>query len=143
MRIMLDTNITIDILTNRQPFCTDSIACYKKALLHGDKIYISTVSVADVMYITKHYFSDKSKQLQIVLNFINTLKIAKVTEKDLRFGFSGVMPDFEDALQYYSAMTEQADMIITRNGKDFKHATIPIYTPVQFLELMEDEINRI
>jgi len=79
MRILLDTNITIDILTNRQPFCTDSIACYKKALLNGDKIFISTVSVADIMYITRNKFSDKAKQLQAVLHFIDTLKIAKVS----------------------------------------------------------------
>ena len=135
MRIMLDTNITIDILTNRQPFCTDSIACYKKALLHGDKIYISTVSVADVMYITKHYFSDKSKQLQIVLNFINTLKIAKVTEKDLRFGFSGVIPDFEDALQSYCAKRHHIDYIITRNVKDFKLSSVKVIDPQNFISL--------
>ena len=135
MRIMLDTNITIDILTNRQPFCTDSIACYKKALLHGNKIYISTVSVADVMYITKHYFSDKSKQLQAVLNFINTLKIAKVTEKDLRFGFSGVMPDFEDALQSYCAKRHHIDCIITRNVKDFKLSNVKVVEPCNFLSL--------
>lgn len=57
MRLLLDTNITIDILTNRQPFCHDSIECYKKALLHGDKVFISTVSVADIMYITRSKFS--------------------------------------------------------------------------------------
>ena len=135
MRILLDTNITIDILTNRQPFCTDSIACYKKALLHGDKIYISTVSVADVMYITKQNFSDKSKQLQTVLNFINTLKIAKVTEKDLRFGFSGIMPDFEDALQSYCAKRHHIDYIITRDVKDFKLSNVKAIEPTVFLSL--------
>ena len=62
MRLLLDTNITIDILTNRQPFCVDSIACYKKALLHGDKIYISTVSVADVMYITKNKLGNRENE---------------------------------------------------------------------------------
>ena len=135
MRILIDTNITIDILTNRQPFCADSIACYKKALLHGDKIYISTVSVADVMYITKKDFSDKSNQLQTVLNFINTLKIAKVTEKDLRFGFSGIMPDFEDALQSYCAKRHHIDYIITRNVKDFKLSTVKAIEPANFLSL--------
>ena len=135
MRLLLDTNITIDILTNRQPFCVDSIACYKKALLHGDKIYISTVSVADVMYITKKDFSDKTKQLQTVLNFINTLKIAKITEKDLRFGFSGIIPDFEDALQSCCAKRHHIDYIITRNVKDFKLSNVKTIEPTTFLSL--------
>lgn len=110
MRIFLDTNITIDILTNRQPFCNDSIACYKKAVLNGDKIFVSTVSLADIMYITKSKFSDKTQQLQSVLQFVNTLKIAIINSKDLKFAFTGVMSDFEDALQAYCAKRYHIDI---------------------------------
>ena len=135
MRILLDTNITIDILTNRQPFCSDSIACYKKDLLHGDKIFISTVSVADVMYITKSKFSDRKNQINTVSNFINTLKIAKITSKDLRFAFTGVMTDFEDALQACCAKRHHIDYIITRNVKDFNLSPVKAIEPVDFLAL--------
>ena len=120
MRILLDTNVMIDILTNRQPFCINSIACYKKALMKGDKIFISTVSVTDVMYITKNKFSDKAKQMQAVLNFINTLKIAKVSAKDLRSAFSSGMTDFEDAVQAYCAKRNNIKYIITRNIKEVR-----------------------
>lgn len=65
MRLLLDTNVAIDILTNRQPFCENSISCYKKAILRGDKVFISTVSVADIMYITRNKFSDKTNQLKL------------------------------------------------------------------------------
>lgn len=135
MRILLDTNITIDILTNRQPFCNDSIACYKKAILNNDKIFVSTVSVADIMYITKSHFKDKTQQLQTVLNFINTLKIAKVTSKDLKFAFTGVMPDFEDALQAFCAKRYRIDYIITRDSKHFKLSPVKALEPIDFINL--------
>ena len=136
MKILFDTNVTIDILTNRQPFAKDSINCYKKAIGRGDKIYISTVSVADVMYITKSTFSDKKQQLQTVLNFINTLKIAKISSKDLYFAFTGIMPDFEDSLQSYCAKRYHLDYIITRNIKDFQLSPVKAITPVDFLNLI-------
>ena len=135
MRILIDTNITIDILTNRQPFCNDSIACYRKALLNRDKIFISTISVADVMYITKSNFNNRTDQLQTVQEFINTLKIAKVNTKDLKFAFTGIMSDFEDALQSYCAKRYHIDYIITRNVKDFKLSPVKVIEPVDFLKL--------
>lgn len=135
MRILIDTNITIDILTNRQPFCNDSIACYRKALLNRDKIFISTISVADVMYITKSNFNNRTDQLQTVQEFINTLKIAKVNTKDLKFAFTGIMSDFEDALQAYCAKRYHIDYIITRNVKDFKLSPVKVIEPVDFLKL--------
>ena len=52
------------------------------------------------------------------------------------------IPDFEDALQYFSAMTEEADFIVTRNGRDFTNSTIPVLTPSQFLALMREELNK-
>ena len=136
MKILFDTNVVIDILTNRQPFCNDSINTYKKAIGRGDKIYVSTVSVADVMYITKSTFSDKKQQLQKVLNFINTLKIAKISSKDLYFAFTGTMPDFEDSLQAYCAKRYHLDYIITRNIKDFQLSPVKAITPIDFLNLI-------
>ena len=132
MRLLLDTNVAIDILTNRQPFCDDSISCYKKAVLHGDKVFISTVSVADIMYITKNNFSDRANQLETVSNFINTLKIAKITSKDLRFAFAGTMTDFEDALQAHCAKRYRIKYIITRNAKDFGLSPVKAIEPCDF-----------
>ena len=136
MRLLLDTNVTIDILTNRQPFCGDSIACYKKALLNGDKIYVSTVSVADIMYITRSKFSNRADQLQKVSNYIDTLRIAKINSKDLKFAFTGVMKDFEDALQAFCSKRYHIDYIITRNVKDFQFSPVKAIEPVNFINLL-------
>ncbi len=135
MRILLDTNIAVDILSERKPFCDASIACYENAVLQGHKIYISTVSVADVMYLTRKYFADKKEQLQKVSAFMNSICIAKVTKKDLQFAFSGVMSDFEDAVQSFCAKRHRVRYIITRNVKDYALSPVPAVEPSDFLAL--------
>lgn len=42
--------------------------------------------------------------------------------------------DFEDALQYYAALSEDVKIIITRNVKDFKHSQLAVLTPDQYLK---------
>ena len=135
MIVLFYTNIIVDILTNRHPFCKNSIACYEKAIIHRDKVFVSTVSVADVMYLTRKYFSDTKNQLETVYNFINSMKIAKVTSKDLRFAFTRVMVDFEDAIQAYCAKRYSIKYIITRNKKDFKISPVKAIEPSEFLAL--------
>jgi hypothetical protein len=49
---------------------------------------------------------------------------------------TNILEDFEDAMQYYSALREQADVIITRNKDDYAAAQIPVYEPQEFLDLM-------
>ncbi|MBO4859592.1 MAG: PIN domain-containing protein [Treponema sp.] len=133
MKVLLDTNITIDILTKREPDYKASVACYEKIVLEGNKAVVSTISVADVMYITRKYFSNKEEQLKKVSDFIDTLKIAKVSAKDLKFAFSGVITDFEDALQAYCAKRYHVKYIITRNVKDYKFSPVKAITPEDFL----------
>lgn len=133
MKVLLDTNITIDILTKREPNYKDSVACYEKIVLDGHKAVVSTISVADVMYITRKYFSNKEEQLTKVSDFIDTLRIAKVSAKDLKFAFSGVITDFEDALQAYCAKRYRVKYIITRNVKDYKFSPVKAITPEDFL----------
>lgn len=71
-------------------------------------------------------------QLQTVMNFIDTMKIAKITAKDLKFAFTGVMSDFEDALQVNCAKRYHIDYIITRNVKDFKLSPVKAIEPSEF-----------
>lgn len=135
MKVLFDTNVTVDILTNRQPFCTDSIQCYRKLIENDDKIFISTVSVADVMYMTRKHYSNIQKQFSVVSDFLSTMKIAKVCKKYLDFAFSGVMTDFEDGIQACCAKRHHAKLIITRNVKDFVNSPVLVVTPTDFLAM--------
>lgn len=60
-------------------------------------------------------------------------RVTLADEKVVDDALSSAFTDYEDALQYYSALSKKVDVIITRNVRDFKHARIPVLTPDEFL----------
>ena len=68
--------------------------------------------------------------------------VAAVDATVVRRALDSQFTDFEDALQYFSAVAVDADVIVTRNEDDFEHSEIPVYNPSHFLALMEEEQNK-
>jgi len=69
-------------------------------------------------------------------NFVKTCRVTIVDSQTIEESIASEFEDFEDAMQYYSALREQADVIITRNKDDYAAAQIPVYEPQEFLDLM-------
>jgi predicted nucleic acid-binding protein len=131
-RIFLDTNVILDLLGERVPFF-DSIA--KVATLADQKkltLMVSPLSFTTIDYVLNKYETSKS-----VLNKLRKFKIicevCEVNEETIDKALNSSFKDFEDAVQYFSALQSNCSMIITRNGKDFKHSTIPIMTAEEYL----------
>jgi len=74
--------------------------------------------------------------LDILLQRINVLS---VTGYELKMATKAKHKDFENCVQYYSALSGEMDCIVTRNKKDFENLDIPIYTSAEFLDLMDVE----
>ena len=131
-RIFLDTNVILDLLGERVPFF-DSIA--KVATLADQKkitLIVSPLSFTTVEYVLNKYESSES-----VLNKLRKFKIicevCEVDEKTIEKGLNSNFKDFEDAVQFYTALQANCSIIITRNGKDFTNSTIPIMTAEEYL----------
>lgn len=133
MKILFDTNVYIDILSNRKDFVTAAKDAFKRAVDKNYAIYITTTSVTDIMYVLRKYFGDAELQRTTVGNFISNLKLARVHKKDFDFAFSGVMSDFEDAVQASCANRYHIDLIVTRNIKDFLNSPVKAVMPQEFL----------
>ena len=133
MRILIDTNICLDILQKRPDFYENS----KKALLHASeknyKLYLTSVSVMDIMYITRKFFENSDEQKSVVKDFISAFRFLKITRKDIAFGFLGLVKDFEDAVQASCAKRKCINLIITRNVKDFINSPVTAVSPEEFL----------
>lgn len=131
-RIFLDTNVILDLLGERVPFF-DSIA--KVATLADQKKL--TIIVSPLSFTTINYVLNKYESSESVLNKLRKFKIicevcevnAETIDKALNSNFK----DFEDAVQYFTAIQSNCSIIITRNGKDFKNSTIPIMTAEEYL----------
>lgn len=136
MRLFIDTNVMLDFLGEREPFY---IASAKIATL-ADKGKIEMVASA-LSYATVSYFLTKFEGIERTKDKLRKFKViskiceldGKIIEKGLNSNFS----DYEDSLQYYSALRTECDILITRNAKDFKLADIPIMTPDEFLSSLK------
>ncbi|MFM9826146.1 type II toxin-antitoxin system VapC family toxin [Flavobacterium sp.] len=131
-RIFLDTNVILDLLGERVPFF-DSIA--KVATLADQKkltLIVSPLSFTTIDYVLNKYETAKS-----VLNKLRKFKIicevCEVNEETIDKALNSNFKDFEDAVQYFTALQSNCSIIITRNGKDFKNSTIPIMTAEEYL----------
>jgi predicted nucleic acid-binding protein len=131
-RIFLDTNVILDLLGKRVPFY-DSIA--KVATLADQKKL--TLLVSPLSFTTIDYVLNKYEIAESVLNKLRKFKIicevCEVNEETIDKALNSSFKDFEDALQYFTALQSRSSIIITRNGKDFKQATIPTMTAEEYL----------
>ena len=130
MKIMLDTNIVIDILEKREPFFANSYLVLLNALENGDLCMMPVSAATDIAYILRKAGDVKDKLLK--LSYM--ISLTDVTADDFNEAVKSDMPDFEDALLAACAKRNKADCLVTRNAKDFAKSPVRAITPKQFLK---------
>ena len=139
-RIFLDTNVVIDFLGERKPFY-ESVA---KILTLADnkkiKIFTSPTTIATTYYILNRLDSSKIA-LEKIRKFKLLCDISVMDNEVIDKAIISNFKDFEDALQYFSAIATNCDLIITRNEKDFKSALIPILNCESYLQTLTTPDN--
>lgn len=134
----IDTNILLDLLLSRSPFNKDAETLFwlsEKKKIH---LQVSAISIINAAYVARRNqfdYKDIRKALIAVLDFVTIPNTDKqVIINALQSNFT----DFEDATQMYCAKDGKADVIITRDVKDFIHSEIPTVTPIEFLIAHQD-----
>ena len=135
MKLLLDTNIFIDILLDRKPFSKDSVLVYKMCENGLAQGYVAPITINNIYYICR-----KSRNPSLIKAFLSKISedftIAPMDGKTIEKANRLPISDYEDALQYAMALQNSIDCLITRNVKDFKKMSfLRVYTPE---ELMED-----
>jgi predicted nucleic acid-binding protein len=131
--LFLDTNIVLDLLAHRMPFYTEAAKLFSLADKKRIKLSISALCLADSNYILskQHPEMEVRKVLRKFKVLVNVLPLDdKISELALNSDFR----DFEDAIQYFTAIENDQDLIITRNQPDFKESKIPVMTPGEFIK---------
>ncbi len=133
INLFFDTNTTLDLLGERQPYYTDAAKIATLAEKGKVKIFISPIS-----YYTAGYYISKFENLYIAIDklkkFKSLCKIASINDKSIENASSSSFKDFEDALQYNCAINCHSDIIISRNISDFKGSYLPVMTADEFLK---------
>jgi predicted nucleic acid-binding protein len=132
MNIFLDTNIILDYLdTNRQKLFPDSVKIFQ-LLENGDiNLFASALTFSNIAYILR-----RMNYADLMQTFADLREVLDVlpTDKDvLDTAIGSSFTDFEDAVQYYTAVCGNADVVITRNVDDFIQTSVPVMTPSAYL----------
>jgi predicted nucleic acid-binding protein len=131
-RLFIDTNVMLDFLGERHPFYESMAKLTTLADKGKLKLVVSPISFATVNYfITKFESSEIAKEK--LRKFKIICEISKLDEHIIEKGLNADFKDFEDSLQYFSAVESNCDILITRNGKDFKNSYIPVMTADEYL----------
>jgi predicted nucleic acid-binding protein len=131
-KLFVDTNIVLDLLAQRADFFQEAQELFTRADLNKVELTISALTFANTHYILSKHL--KLEETRKILNKLKVLvKVAPVDDKIIELALASDFKDFEDAIQYYSALESKAQIIITRNKKDFKHAKIPIMTAKEYI----------
>ncbi len=132
-KLLVDTNIVIDLLSKRAGFYDEAADLFSRADKKELKLTISSLTFANTNYILSKLKSTKEAR-EILRKFKVLVELLSLDDKITELALSdNTFPDFEDGLQYYSAIENQIDVIITRNKKDFKNSKIPVLTAKEFL----------
>jgi len=127
-KLFIDTNIVIDLLSRREPFYDESADLFSLADKKNIELSISALTIANTSYILLRQVDSKKakeilRKLRLIVNILPLDdKIIGVALNDDSFN------DFEDGLQYFTAIEKNQDLIITRNLKDFKASKLPVMT---------------
>ncbi len=135
MKLLIDTNVILDIFLKRNPFFSDSYGAVRKAIENGDKCFLSATAATDIFYILrKHLKSAKDAKTRLT-DLKRLAEFSDVLASDVTRAMESDMDDFEDAVVDSVASRIGADYILTRNVKDFADAKTRAVTPAEFLTL--------
>jgi predicted nucleic acid-binding protein len=136
-KLFVDTNIVIDLLSRREPFFEEAAELFSLADKKKIELSVSSLTIANTSYaLLRQMDSNKAKSVLRKLRLI--LKVLPLDDKIIGLALNDeTFSDFEDGLQYFTAIEVEQDLIITRNLKDFKNSKLPTMTAKQFIETLE------
>lgn len=134
MRILFDTNIIIDVIQKREPFFIDSLKTFEYAIKNYIDCLIPASSVSDIYYILKRAKMPSKEIKGALIKLSQIVTFADLNENDIYYALNNEsMNDIENAIISEIAKRNDADLIITRNTKDFKNSLVRAISPSEFL----------
>ena len=133
IKALIDTNVLLDHLAMREGFSQDAAAIFSM-VCDGYLIgIVSSISILNCAYVLpKHY--DGQAVLKQIKEMLHLFTVSSVDAAILEKAADLNPYDYEDAVQYLSALPYHPDIIITRDQKGFRNFDIPVMTPAEFVQ---------
>jgi len=139
VKVLIDTNVIIDEILSREPFCIDSRRVIQLCSEEDVETFLAAHTITNLFYLLRKNLSAGERRT-VILSLFKTYEIVPIDDKKLTAALHNEdFKDFEDCLQVECAAAVDADYIITRDAKDFAESKIPCVTPAEFCNLFEME----
>jgi len=141
MKVLIDSNVMIDVLEERKPFFNDSYRIIQLGLNCEIETIMSAGDITNIYYVIKKSLRDAITAREKIFMLSNYVKICKATAEDITAAIVLFIPDFEDAVVAAIARREKADFIISRDEADFENSPVPAMNPTQFIKKFFPEFH--
>ena len=135
IRVLVDLNVVIDVIQNRQPFYEDSAGVLDAVARREVSGWLAAHSVTTLYYVISR-IRNREAAVNAVTGLLESFTVATVDDTVIRKALLLGWTDFEDAVQMAAAVAEGVDYLITRNIKDFQSGPVPVIQPAAFLTLL-------
>ena len=135
-KVFVDSDIVLDLLSGRQPHYSYAAELFSLADGNLIKLYVSSLTFANVNYILSKQLS-AGQARKMLLKFKTLVNVLAVNDKIIELSLASDFHDYEDAIQYNTAIENGITILLTRNLKDFKKAEIAILTAQQYLNIID------
>jgi predicted nucleic acid-binding protein len=132
MRVLFDTDVTLDLILDREPFAEAAASVFKLHAQGSVEGHVSAITIVNVFYITRKT-KGYERARQAVGELLAGLSICTTDLFALQEAHRLPFTDYEDAVQHACAVAAGLDAIVTRNLADYKNATLPVYSPTDFI----------
>lgn len=132
IKVFVDTDVCLDLLSGRQPFNGSAEILFSLADRGKVKIYVSSLSFSNIEYVLRSQYSAVHSR-QIIARFKTLVVVLAVDSTTIDLAIASDFNDFEDAIQHSCALENNLTILVTRNPKDYKKASLHVMTPEAFI----------
>jgi predicted nucleic acid-binding protein len=134
MRVLIDTNIVLDFLLQREPFSQDAELLFQAIGAGQITGYVTATTLTDIFYISRKRTRSVEQARQAVSEILTAMVICPIDRAVLESAFNSGLIDFEDAVQIFGAVAQGLDAILTRDSKGFLSSPIPVLSIQEMLK---------
>jgi predicted nucleic acid-binding protein len=135
VKVLIDTNIVLDIALNRAPFAEHAAILWRLAEQKEITACLSTTSITDVFYVRKKHVGNDTAR-DFIADILDTFTLVDIDEQGFREALNSEMADFEDAVQYVICSRNGCDCLATRNKADYGNRP-NVFDPADLIKQIE------
>ncbi|MCL2231555.1 MAG: PIN domain-containing protein [Treponema sp.] len=137
MKVLVDTNVILDVLLKREPFYEDAFVLFQLADRSHVEGILAAVSMTNIFYLLRKAKNDTDDVYQIMEKLKSLFSVASVSDTTISKALALRWKDFEDAVQFITAKESNVDYIITRNEADYRASDIPCMSATDFIAYLK------